>query len=356
MLTTSKMSGTVFFTKAFLGDWNDAPRVENCENGTRHAIWRLTLDAWGGKAVAAEHRFGGVWTEIKLDAISAYSEFFTGAIGGKFDLWYIDPFAGSGSRFAEEEIGGLFEGRPISTIERQYPGSASRALSVAPPFNHLRFGDTKKSHIKALEELVALYPDRDAKVIREDANAYVQFMFGHPFWTDPKGRGKGSRALVFLDPYGLEVKWRTLEVLAASEKADVWFLANLKAAVQQLSRDHRKLDADKRRALGEYFGTDTWEAEFYREIEESGLLGIMEARKERDATKHDVAAFHRKQLRKLFGYVSEPLPLAVGGMDDYFLLYCMSNNKSPAARALIKKGADWVIQRYKQASHRRCAL
>jgi three-Cys-motif partner protein len=310
--------------------------------------------AAGSQGVTAEHRFGGIWTEVKLAAISAYSEFFTGAIGRKFDLWYIDPFAGTGSRIAEEETGGLFDGGPISTIERRYPGSAARALSIEPPFDHLRFGDTKKSHIKALEELVALHPKRDARVIREDANTFVQFMFEHDFWRDPHGRGSRSRALVFLDPYGLEVKWRTLQALAASEKADVWFLANLKAAVQQLSRDHRKLDADKRRALGEYFGTDSWEAEFYCEIEDGGLLGMMETRKERDATKQDVAAFHRQQLCKLFGYVSEPLPLAVGGMDDYFLLYCMSNNKSPAARALIKKGADWVIQRYKQASRQRC--
>jgi len=310
-----------------------------------------------GRAVAAEHRFGGVWTEVKLEAISAYSKFFTGAIGGRFDLWYIDPFAGTGSRVSEEETGGLFEGGPISTIERQYPGSVARALGIVPPFNHLRFGDTKKSHIKALEELIALYPDRDARVIREDANTFVQFMFGHPFWSGSQGRGRGSRALVFLDPYGLEVKWRTLEVLAASEKADVWFLANLKAAVQQLSRDHRKLDADKRRALGEYFGTDAWEAEFYREVQDvDGLLGLMEPRKQRDATKREIAAFHRQQLRKLFAYVSEPLPLAVGGMDDYFLLYCMSNNKTPAARALIKKGADWVIQRYTQASRQRFGL
>ena len=228
--------------------------------------------------------------------------------------------------------------------------------ALPPPFDHLRFGDTKKSHIKVLEELAALHPQRDARIIRGDANTFVQSMFEHPFWSDPQGRGRGSRALVFLDPYGLEVKWRTLEVLAASEKADVWFLANLKAAVQQLSRDHRKLDADKRRALGEYFGTDRWEAEFYREVEGGGLLGMMETRKERDATKQDVAAFHRQQLRKLFGYVSEPLPIAVGGMDDYFLLYCMSNNKSPAARALIKKGADWVIQRYKQASRQKSGL
>lgn len=304
-----------------------------------------------------EHWFGGGWTEVKLDAISAYSKFFTGALGGKFDVWYVDPFAGTGSRYSEEEVGGIFEGEPVSTIERRYPGSAARALIVDPPFHHLRFGDTKRQHIQALEELAALYPDRDVKVIKQDANEFVQAMFGHSFWSDPNGRGKGSRALVFLDPYGLEVKWSTLQALANCQKADVWFLANLKAAVQQLSHNHAKIDDGKRRALGEYFDTDKWEEQFYRDAEAGGgLLGIMEDRKERSASKAEIAAFHRQQLEGLFKYVSPPLPLAVGSVDDYFLLYCMSNNPSDRARGLIAKGADWVIQKYKQASRHRSAL
>lgn len=295
-----------------------------------------------------DHRFGGVWTELKLEAISAYSRFFTGAIGSRFELWYVDPFAGTGSRTATEEAGGLFEGEPLTTVEKKYPGSAARALSITPPFDYLRFGDTKKKHIKALRELVALHPGRQAKVIDEEANAYIQRMFSDRYWTDPKGRGQRARALVFLDPYGLEVKWVTLQALAACRKADVWFLANLKAAVQQLCHKHEQLDADKRRALGEYFGTDAWEELFYEEVDEGGLFGMSGARRKRKATKSEVAAFHRERLQTLFtGYVSEPLALAVGAIDDYFLLYCMSNNSSAAARALIKTGADWVINRYK---------
>ncbi|HEY7807657.1 MAG TPA: three-Cys-motif partner protein TcmP, partial [Croceibacterium sp.] len=124
------------------------------------------------------HRFGGVWTELKLEAISAYSQFFTGAIGDRFELWYVDPFAGTGSRTSTEEAGGLFEGAPLTTVEKKYPGSAARALSISPPFNHFRFGDAKKKHVKALRELVALHPELQAKVIDEEANTYIQRMFG----------------------------------------------------------------------------------------------------------------------------------------------------------------------------------
>jgi three-Cys-motif partner protein len=196
-------------------------------------------------ASKTEHRFGGVWTEVKLAAISAYSQFFTTAISNRFELWYVDPFAGTGERTATEQVGGLFENSPLSEVERQYPGSAARALATMPPFERLRFGDTKRSHVRALEQLVALYPGRDARVIRLDANSFIQSGFAHDYWTRPdKGQRKPPRALVFLDPYGLEVQWQTLQTLAACEKADVWYLANLKAAVQQVCHKHSSLDEE----------------------------------------------------------------------------------------------------------------
>ncbi|OSZ72019.1 hypothetical protein CAP39_01160 [Sphingomonas sp. IBVSS1] len=305
----------------------------------------------------SRHEFGGAWTEVKLAAISAYSRFFTSAIGSKFDLWYVDPFAGTGERVEIATAGGLLEGTPISEIERRYPGSASRALMQVPAFNHYRFGDSKKAHVDALNDLCRKFPEIDAKVISQDANKFIQSMFSHKFWRSDDFSFGTPRALVFLDPYGLEVKWATLCALAECQKADVWLLANLGGAVRQLCHDHSKLDESKRKSLSEYFGTTDWEQEFYDVQSGVDMFGDLFANKSRKASKADVAAFHRMRLETLFkGYVSDPLPLAVGNVDDYFLLYCMSNNPHPKACALIKKGADWVINSYKRASRHKFSL
>lgn len=87
-----------------------------------------------------EHAFGGAWTEIKLDAVRYYLEFYTGALRNQaFDLWYIDAFAGSGERTELRESGGLIDGTPVELKNIQLDGSAKRAMAINPPFKHLIF-------------------------------------------------------------------------------------------------------------------------------------------------------------------------------------------------------------------------
>lgn len=174
------------------------------------------------------HEFGGPWTEIKLDAIHAYSQFFTTALRNQdFELWYIDGFAGTGSRTSKREVGGLLDGVPVEVREEVLAGSARRALELNPPFQHLVLMDQRPSHYRALCALAAEYPGRDVRVLRGDANDKIQEVVSATPWrNDP--RAWAQRALVFLDPYGMTVRWSTLQALAATQRADVWYLVNLK--------------------------------------------------------------------------------------------------------------------------------
>jgi len=54
--------------------------------------------------ILGEHEFGGVSTDLKLSLVGAYLHEFTTALMGKFDLCYIDAFAGTG---AEPTLGVL---------------------------------------------------------------------------------------------------------------------------------------------------------------------------------------------------------------------------------------------------------
>lgn len=297
------------------------------------------------------HRFGGVWTEIKLKALNDYLGFYQNALKNQvFETWYIDAFAGTGDRHTEMRRGDIFENRPIEHVEVILDGSARKALKVQPPFDHYWFAEQHRGRAGQLEHLREEWPF-DIQVRKGEANAELRALFTSPPWTNHRDAGK-QRGVVFLDPYGMSVDWETLELLAATRRVDVWYLFPRAAVIHQLANDIAGIDAGKRRALARIFGCDDWEDEFYSTKPAQGSLfdPLPTESKGRHATPEQIAAFARKRLGKLFCYVSKPLPLMVNG-HDYFELYCLSNN-GPAV-PLITKGVDHVIRKYTPAFRRR---
>ncbi len=297
------------------------------------------------------HRFGGVWTEIKLNALSEYLRFYQNALKNMdFETWYIDAFAGTGDRHAEMNEGGLFEGRPIEYVERTVDGSARKALKVDPPFSHYWFSEQHAGRAIRLERLKQEWP-YDIQVQRGEANTALRSLFVTAPWAKSRSSSR-QRGVVFLDPYGMSVDWETLEVLAATKRVDVWYLFPRAAVIHQLANDMKGIDEGKRRALARIFGGNDWEDEFYssKPVQASIFDLAPENSKSRHATPEQIASFARKRFGKLFCYVSDPLPLMIKN-NRYFELYCLSNNSR--AITLIKRGVNHVIKKYSPASHRK---
>ncbi len=72
-------------------------------------------------------KFGGPWSLLKLEVVESYLKAFCTALKQqRFDLVYIDAFAGSGSfSYGESDPGGFFPIEP-----QVHVGSAIRALST----------------------------------------------------------------------------------------------------------------------------------------------------------------------------------------------------------------------------------
>ncbi len=74
------------------------------------------------KVDTVDHCFGGAWTEIKLDILEKYLDFYTVALKKqRFELLYIDAFAGSGTRTEKIPASQLLDEREKKII---YDGSA----------------------------------------------------------------------------------------------------------------------------------------------------------------------------------------------------------------------------------------
>lgn len=297
------------------------------------------------------HRFGGVWTEIKLRALNDYLGFYQNALKNQpFETWYIDAFAGTGDRHVELQQGGIFENSPIERVERILDGSARKALKIEPPFSHYWFAEQHRGRAMQLEKLKSDWP-YDIQIRRGEANTELQRLFTSMPWLGGPTASK-QRGVVFLDPYGMSVNWETLRLLAYTERVDVWYLFPRAAVIHQLANDISGVDDAKRRALARIFGGDDWEDAFYSAKPAQGSLfdTAPATGKQRHASPAHIAAFARKKLGELFCYVSEPLPLIVKG-NDYFELYCLSNNRN--AISLIQRGVRHVIRKYAPASRHR---
>ena len=301
-----------------------------------------------------EHRFGGGWTEIKLDAVSDYLTFYTQALEARpkpdnpFETWYIDAFAGTGDRTLETEPAGLFSPPDETNEFTRLDGSARRALSIEPPFRHLVFIEKDTKRFAALQNLKEEFPNRDVQCVHGDANNELRQIFDQSPWRDPRRRGL-QRAVVFLDPYGMAVRWDTLRFLAETQRADVWYLFPLHAALRQLSHKHTALDGGKRKALGEVFGTNDWEQRFYQPSEQPAtdlFEAAVRGGPDRIADAESVEAFAAERLRSIFSFVSRPIPILTHRKLRQFSLFLLSGNPSDKAIALIKNGVAAQIKKY----------
>ncbi|WP_312366475.1 three-Cys-motif partner protein TcmP [Ensifer sp.] len=288
-----------------------------------------------------EHEFGGQHTEIKLAIVEKYLKAYSTALRQKFkSIWYIDAFAGTGSRTVriEAKDGDLLDA-PVPERVESRRGSAKIALDIQPAFDRLIFMDQKSAHCAALEGLKASHPDRDIHVLQGDANAIIQENINRVNWSS-------RRAIMFLDPYGMEVAWETLQAVAKTQAIDVWFLFPLSGLYRQAARNISAVDASKRRALTNMLGTDEWEAELYSPVPPpADLLGSLEAPEERQRNA-DVAGLEtyvKRRLQTIFPLVADPFPLPPQKKPQRFSLFFAASNPSPKAIDLANRFARHII-------------
>jgi three-Cys-motif partner protein len=291
-----------------------------------------------------KHVFGGDWTADKLERVRKYLCAYTTIFKSNpratyFTTIYVDAFAGTGehvkssSRRPKQAPGGFFPVEPDAETEAFQKGSARIALEVEPPFNRFLFIEQSVKRVKELEKLRRDFADRSSEIDikRGDANDVLTKWCRQTDW-------QRHRAVVFLDPYGMQVDWATLEALAGTKAVDLWLLFPLGMAINRLlTRDEPppKAWAD---ALTRIFGTADWKNEFYAKKTQATLFGPQET--ERKDTDFDrIGRFFLKRLNSIFaGVVANPLVLRNStGVPIYLLCFAAGNSKGAPTAVKIAK-------------------
>tara|TARA_R110002072_G_scaffold67164_3_gene165180 strand:+ start:333 stop:1175 length:843 start_codon:yes stop_codon:yes gene_type:complete len=271
--------------------------------------------------------------------VEGYLEAFTTALRGKaFELWYIDAFAGTGERtvkLAPREAD-FWAPSSVERIETRR-GSARIAIETTPSFDQLFFFERKTAHARALEHMKAEYAGKKIHIRKGDANSLIQKAAGWRGW-------RKTRAVMFLDPYGMGVEWETLKAIRRTEAIDIWYLVSLSGLYRQATHDAAALDPSKRNALSRMLGTDAWLTEWYKESPQTNLLDSLEENTERAADLNKMEAFVTKRLQSLFPTVLGPKRLYNDRNAPMFSLYFLMSNPNPSARAVAEPIANHILK------------
>jgi len=239
-----------------------------------------------------DHRFGGSWTERKLKALRAYlieyQKIFTRNPRARLlKTIYVDAFAGTGERDAGEaavqpELFGYDE-----DMRRYHDGSVTIALSLRDGFHRYVFIDNKASHVAALRRLVSRdYPELEDRCLIEnaEANRWLQDWCQREDW-------RRQRAVVFLDPYGMNVEWETLCAIARTKAIDLWVLFPLGIGASRVLPNQAAPEGTWADRLTKLFGTDEWRTRFYHPGRDTDLFGESTESWTKIAGVHDILAF-----------------------------------------------------------------
>lgn len=293
-----------------------------------------------------EHYFGGSHTEAKLSCLRDYLASFSSALSGQgFARIYIDAFAGTGSRTEVRASLPILEGGLSCPQEITTDGSARIALDTKPEFHRVVLIEQDKSKLPALENLRNAYGATRTAIYEGDANDIVQKICLQTAWRGTKTVGRGIRGVIFLDPYGMEVSWDTVQAIANTKALDCWYFFPLAGLYRNAPHDPLKIDESKFRAISRVFGTEDWYNEWYKPKQQEDLFGVAPSL-QRTVDVDAIEKYVHERLKTVFkGTVLKPLRLYNSGGKPLASLFFAVSNTSGAAVGLATKIADHILSR-----------
>lgn len=298
----------------------------------------------------------GPWAEAKLAILGRYLSAYTAifratnekrkAKGLKpFKTVYVDAFAGAGTARIRQPDAPV-SGPPLAFLEtvrdqdvgvqRVIAGSPRRALELANPFDIYVFVEQALDRLTMLEALKLeveprLGPGR--VLIRPgDCNAYLTQQL-----LNPNRNWRVWRAVVFLDPFGMDVPWDTVRRLGETGAIEVFINFPLHMCIQRFIRKKpEEITGPELERLDRYFGGRGWFTEAY--AARTNMFSAEAILKREDANAR-LLVWYRARLAEHFGYVSAAglITNTVGG-PLYYLIHAGPNaNGSKIATAVLER-------------------
>lgn len=278
-------------------------------------------------------KWGGNWTEQKLDAFEKYVKAYLKIMyntrikcnGWPRNIIYFDGFAGSGVKDKEDaNVNQLkLEGLDITPEEENiYRGSCERVLRLEKKFDSHILVDIDNNALCQLKN--HLYNQNisihSCEFISKDVNEALN-EFLNKFTRD-------DVALVLLDPFGMQVKWETIQNLK-DKRIDLWILLPSGVIINRLldrNGDLKNIDLLKK-CLG--INENEIKEKFYNTRINPTLFGEIEQIQKVPDAINKIAEYYIQKLKNIFNYVTnDPLVLNNSRNVPIYHFIFASNNES----------------------------
>ena len=266
--------------------------------------------------------FGGSWTQEKLTIIEDYLKFYVTALSKqKVKLVYIDAFAGSGKTV-------LSDGTEVD-------GSA--IISLKYNFDEYYFIEIDPERAATLETIIKeRYPQKLSKVhiINNNCNNSLKEVLSQLTVY--------NRAVMFLDPYALELDWSVLEIAKDKNILDIWYLFPLNALTRNLPKK-KKLTQAMENKIDNILGTREWENSLYQLDDQISMFGDENYVR---VNFEELVSFVKNRLTSNFAYVSPKSRILKNSKNSpLFILFFMMTNNSYKAIGLGSKVVNEIFDK-----------
>jgi three-Cys-motif partner protein len=280
--------------------------------------------------------WGGPWTDKKLQAFEDYVIAYLKIMNANpyWETIYFDGFAGSGDK-GNDSNPLYLELEFTETEEKIYQGAAERVSKLIEPyrFDYYYFIEKDDKSINQLQARIDLLnKDKKGKTVFRPGDCNGELLkLASALKQTKSARSKSLKyaALLFLDPFGMQVEWSSIEQLRGT-KSDVWILLPTAVIVNRLLDKKGKLKSIKK--LEAFFGMKEEEIKqsFYVPTGQADLFSSGSDHYSKVANPiQKIADIYIAKMKNVWDYVTErPLRLDNRTGAPLFHFVFATNNKS----------------------------
>jgi three-Cys-motif partner protein len=269
------------------------------------------------------NKFGGTWTKQKIHIVELYAKAYLTIMKDKryWSLLYFDGFAGTGEINTENDDFEITE------------GAAKKILNIDKPrpFDMYYFVELDCAKKEKLEKMVStLYPADKKKVFFQAADCNDKLLDLAKFLNS--GKGKNYKVLAFIDPCGMELKWKSLEALK-DLGIDLWILVPTGVGANRLLKKDGNISDAWILRLEQFLGIDKEEImkTFYQQYQTQTLFGTEDILEKERNSIEKIHNLYKTRLKTIFKFVSDSFVMR-NSMNSIMFHFFMATNNSTALK------------------------